>query len=310
MKSFIHYPQVFDVVNSIDQIIGDHYFDHVSCTFHKLGQSICINSVLNKDGTVSGNINGNFKYYDFDIKIKSSTKPSIYVCAHKKLLHDQLDTITTIASRLHKNDELCPPHIDNCIVSFSTHYSPEEYSIHGFLGFKNDNSISTLCAISDSRASVALRGFVTEKINILEASMLLSRYGSFFSIRGDVSSFSLQKVKIGGLKKFNNSDAYILIECIKKSIKYGISSKLPNNTKVALLASYSHSKKKPKFIAGIDVMRIGKFTGKVNINGDIEMKSVFSPNSLVTVTLRSCSSIKTKFDNINFGWSLDFNQNL
>ncbi|OHT13425.1 hypothetical protein TRFO_16408 [Tritrichomonas foetus] len=312
MRSFFHFPQAHEIISMMDGIIGPVYKDQVSYTLMKAGQSISTIASMNNDKLL-GLAKANFQYHDFDFKLDASTTPSLYFMMHKKLLANQLDTVTTVATRSHKDSEMCAPHIKNCTASFSTNYKADEYTIHGFFGFKNDNSISTLCAISDPRASVALRGFVTDKTNILEATILSTAFGPFAAIRGDVSSFVLQKVKIGTLKKFqfrhsSFASLFAYTEIMRRSFGVGLAAKLPDNVSVAIKGGYSSSKRKPKFDAGFDVVRTGRFVGKINIDGEIEMKTTFTPMDMVTVTLRSKTSVKEKFDRINFGWSLDFYQ--
>ncbi|KAK8893226.1 hypothetical protein M9Y10_021643 [Tritrichomonas musculus] len=307
MKSFLHFSQAYDLINKINNVVGPYKEDHVGYLYQKSGQSIELLANLQKDKSIIGKADASFNFSGFDVSFNLSTLPSVYCQVCKKLLKDSLDFKATIASKNHVYPYVVAPHIKNCITSFSTFYRTNEYNIEGFLGVKENNSISTICSISDFRASVALRAHIIDKLNILEATFLSTKYGPLASIRGDISSFSLQKVKFGGIKKMNNICCYGLLELFSRSLNFGLISEVQrNNLIIAMSGGYNHSKNKPKFAAGFEVKRKNTFCGKMNLDGTIEMMTKFSPSNLVTISLRSATSIKDKFEVIKFGWSLDF----
>lgn len=307
MKSFLHFNQVYDFAVKLNNITGPYQENHLSYFYQKSGQSIKLLANLQNENTIIGKADGCFNINGFDILLNFSTIPSFNCEVHKRFLKDNLDLKATFASKKHVYPCVVAPHIKNCVSSFSTIYNTKDYEIKGFFGIKDNNSLSTICSISDFRASVALRAYITDKINILEATFLSTKYGPLASIKGDISSFSLQKVKVGGMKKINNIQLYGLLEFINRSLNFGMVSEVPsNNLVLAMTGGYNYSKRKPELSAGFEVKRKNTFCGKINIDGTIEMMTKFSPTEFVTVTLRSLASVKDKFNTLNFGWSLDF----
>lgn len=307
MKSFYHFNQVFQFATKLNSITGPYQEDHLSYFYQKSGQSVKLFANLQNENTIIGKADGNFKINGFDIQLNFSTIPSFNCQVHKNFLKENLDLKASFASKKHIYPHIIAPHIKNCISSFSTIYNTKDYNIEGFFGIKDNNSISTLCSISDFRASVALRASITDKLNILEATFLSTKYGPIASIKGDISSFSLQKMKIGAIKQINYIQLLGLLEFVNRSFNFGIISDVPsNNLIIAMSGGYNHSKRKPELNAGFEVKRKNTFCGKINIDGTLEMMTKFSPTELVTVSLRSLASVKDKFNTLNFGWSLDF----
>lgn len=307
MNSFLHFNQAYDLANKINNITGPYQADHLSYFFQKSGQTIKILANLQNDSTIVGKADGSFKINGFDILANFSTIPSFNFQVKKKAMKENVDFKATFSSKMHEYPYIVAPHIKNCITSFSSKFYSNDYNIEGFFGIKDNNSISTMCSISDFRASVALRAYITAKLNILEATFLSSKYGPMASIKGDASSFSLHKMKVGGIKKINNIQIYGILELLNRSLNFGMYSEVPNNNLIiAMSGGYNYTKQKPKLAAGFEVKRKNTFYCKMNIDGTIEMMTRFTASEFVTISLRSAASIKDKFNTLNFGWSLDF----
>lgn len=311
MDSFLHFKQCSQLVSSIHNLTGPYKNDHISYTLEKQGQSISLEgSTLNSDYLL-GQLNSILRFYNFDINATLTTLPSFNCSIQKAFVDNKLNVVTSIATHKSIYQKPIAPHLKNCLVSFLSTYNDSDYTIEGFLGIKTDKSMSTLVSVSNPYASVALRSFVTQKNNVLEASFFSLKYGPLSSIKGDVSTFALNKLKFGMQNQFQRFEGYGIIELIQKSIKIGLVSNLPNGISLACVSGYNQQKKKPKFIVGFRVPKVVKklstaFQTKLNFFGKSEMMVQFTPQANITVTFRSEACVRNKFENLVFGWSLDF----
>ncbi|EAX88416.1 hypothetical protein TVAG_231620 [Trichomonas vaginalis G3] len=172
------------------------------------------------------------------------------------------------------------------------------------LGLSKSNSILTLCSFKSNTFEANLNFSVTEN-NAKLTTSALHQSGIMCSVSADIAQLTASQLQIGLIKGIKNKGIYSVADILQKSLTIGGTTPFKLGT-MGFMA-YTDKNLKPILQIGMYLPRKASFTCCCSQDGFVKMRADFSPRPWLDVQIRSQANALDSFNQVEFGYSLNFN---
>lgn len=302
MKSLLHFSEAHSIISAINEVLDIDDVNRVSFTHRGDFGHAAFSFAHRSDSLMEASLQGRGEYKGNSCEFEVNTLPAGAVKVAAENVGRNLDFEAFLSTSQYTTKQIMSPFKVDCLASANATMHFPAIDLMFFIGAKKDKAISMLTTFKSPHISASFGSLITEKTNSLEIAAM-SQFGPFASIRADIKLKAFQGFQIGWMYRTPSLTGFTKLEFVKRIWKGGFVRYLDNQTRIALTSEIR--KDSAKVDIGVAVTKIAELKAKLSIDGTTEMQVRFRPNSIVDLTFKSKTSAKTKFEPVNFGFSMN-----